>query len=119
MDRIHTLKNDFSGYDPGNPNRFTATHLAAYFALTEVMGALLRSGYSPDAKDEYGRTPLAWAAACGHDSMVKVLLKRADVDADSKDRYERTPLAQAAEYGHEAVVRLLIERDDVNVDSKT
>ena len=71
---------------------------------------LAKDGVDPDSKDdEYGQTPLSWAAENGHEAVVRLLLAKDGVDPDSKDsRYGRTPLSWAAENGHEAVVRLLL-----------
>jgi hypothetical protein len=37
------------------------------------------------------RTPLQWAAANGHRSVVELLVQREDVEADSKDNSGHTP----------------------------
>ncbi|KAF2467810.1 ankyrin, partial [Lindgomyces ingoldianus] len=60
-----------------------------------------------DAKDIYEQTPLLRAAECGHEAIVKQLLKTGKANVDAKDIYEQTPLLQAAERGHEAIVKLL------------
>jgi ankyrin repeat protein len=59
-----------------------------------------------------------WAAAKGHEAVVRLLLERESVDADSKNEDDRTPLSWAAAKGHEAVVRLLLERESVDADYK-
>ncbi|RYP77344.1 hypothetical protein DL771_001139 [Monosporascus sp. 5C6A] len=69
-----------------------------------------------DAKGNYNRTPLSWAAENGHESVVKLLLA-AGVKADSKDKWVRTPLSYAAESGHESIVKLLLAAG-VEADSK-
>ncbi|KAH6701346.1 heterokaryon incompatibility protein-domain-containing protein, partial [Leptodontidium sp. MPI-SDFR-AT-0119] len=70
-------------------------------------------------KNQYGLTPLSWAAGNGYDAVVKLLLAKDSVDPDLKDsQYGRTPLSWAAENGHEAVVRLLLETGKVEVDLK-
>jgi ankyrin repeat protein len=69
-----------------------------------------------DSRDNYGGTPLWWAAAKGHEAVVKLLLEgRADID--SKDDYGQTPLSRAAASGHGAVAKLLLE-GRADVDSK-
>ena len=69
-------------------------------------------------KENYGRTPLWWAAANGHEAVVKLLLATGQVEADSKDKHSRTPLSRAATNGHEAVVKLLLATGQVEADSK-
>ena len=64
----------------------------------------------------HGQTPLWWAAANGHEEVVKALLERSEVDPNAADRDGRTPLSRAAENGHEAVVRALFQRDETNLD---
>ena len=53
----------------------------------------------------------------GHETVVKLLLKKG-AELESKDEeYDRTPLIWAAKNGHERVVKLLLEKA-VNVHSK-
>ena len=56
--------------------------------------------------DNYGQTPLSWAARDGHEAIVKLLLEKG-ADIKAKDNNGQTPLSWAAEKGHEAVVKLL------------
>ncbi|KAJ6032237.1 hypothetical protein N7540_002969 [Penicillium herquei] len=51
-------------------------------------------------------TPLHWAAANGHETVVKLLLEKS-ADEDRTDRDMRTPLYLAALKGHDTVVKLL------------
>ena len=69
-----------------------------------------------DAKKGEDTTALHQAAARGHSTAVKLLLKaKADVNVNS---YSGTALHMAAMNGHEAVVKLLLEaKADVNVKS--
>ena len=48
-----------------------------------------RSDLNPNTPDEYGRTPLSWAAGNGHGGVVGVLLERNDVDPAIGDEYAR------------------------------
>ena len=102
----------YSGYSQHVPTKLTGVHLAAYFGLTNIATTLLKNSYRPNCKDSWGRTPLSWAAASGHEAVVKVLLERDEVEADSKDDDGRTPLFWAAASGHEAVVKLLNLRNN-------
>ena len=81
----------------------------------EVMSLLLGRKYvNPDRPDNYGQTPLSWAAENGCDGVVKLLLEREDVNPDMPDNRGRTPLSWAAENGRDGVVKLLLGREDVD-----
>jgi ankyrin repeat protein len=115
----------YTGYSRSFPNCTSGLHLTARYGLLYLTERLLmgKHGYSnigADSNDEnYGRTPLSWAAAKGHEAVVKLLLDTGKVDADSKDKnYGQTPLSWAAENGHEAVVKLLLDTGKVDADSK-
>ncbi|KAI9824247.1 MAG: hypothetical protein M1832_002054 [Thelocarpon impressellum] len=82
--------------------------------LVQVMETVTTSGLL----DSENRTLLGWAAAEGHEAIVRLLVDRDDVEADAKDQDGRTPLWWAAWGGHEGIVRLLVDRDDVEADSK-
>jgi hypothetical protein len=64
------------------------------------------------------RTPLSWAAARGHEEVVKLLLAKDTVDHKSQDLYGQIPLLLAAGNGHEAVVELLLAKSAILPDSK-
>ena len=139
---VSTPSYKYGGYSKRFPNGTSGLHLTARYGLLYLterlltgkhgdsnIGADSKDSYSltplveredveADLKDENGRTPLSWAAAEGHDAVVRLLVERDDVKADSKGESGRTPLSWAAAGGHEAVVRLLVERDDVEADSK-
>ncbi|OBT65133.1 hypothetical protein VE03_04735 [Pseudogymnoascus sp. 23342-1-I1] len=105
------------------PHRINATgvHIAAKLGLQYLLrGLLIGPGEinGADVKDDFGRTPLSWAALHRQEEAVMLLVERADVNADSKDKYGRTPLSRTAERGHASIVKLLAERDDVDADSK-
>jgi hypothetical protein len=111
------------GFSEYFPKQTTGLHLTARFGLLSLctlclMDLIDMSGGYADLKNSYGTAPLSYAAANGHEAVVKLLVERDDVEADSKDKDGGTPLSFAAENGHEAVVRLLVERDDVEADLK-
>jgi ankyrin repeat protein len=110
-------------YDQNIPMEVTGIHLAAFLGMEYLLQELTHGDGNDvcmniEARDSHGRTPLSWAAASGHEAVVKLLVERDDVVADAKDKYGRTPLWWAAASGHEAVVKLLVERDDVVADLK-
>lgn len=68
------------------------------------------------ADSKFGLTPLAHAAACGHDTCVCALLEAGDVNVNQVDEDGRTPLAWAAGNGHESCVCALLAHEDVTVN---
>ncbi len=59
-----------------------------------------------------------YAAYCGLEDILRLLLVNPKVNPDTKDSYLRTPLLWAAKNGHEAVIKLLLDRGRVDVNSK-
>jgi hypothetical protein len=55
------------------PRNVTGVHLAAYFGLEEVVNAVLSNRRDPDPTDSHDRTPLSYAAANGHEAVVRLL----------------------------------------------
>ncbi|KAF1817634.1 hypothetical protein P152DRAFT_510823 [Eremomyces bilateralis CBS 781.70] len=113
----------YEGYSSQFPEgtsglQFTARHGQVYLTTKLLEGKHGGLDIEADSKDSYGRTPLSWAAANGHEAAVRLLVERVDVEADSKDSDGQTPLSWAVENGHEVVVRLRVERDGVEADSK-
>eukprot|EP00937_MAST-01D_sp_MAST-1D-sp2_P006478 g6478.t1 len=69
---------------------------------------LLAHGAKPNSVDRYERTPLHWAAQCGHADMVEALLLRR-VDPDAQEATQGcSALHVAADAGHFDVVCKLL-----------
>ena len=71
----------YSGYSGRFPSRTTGLHLTARYGLLHLTERLLpgeheESNTVVDSKDNYGRTPLLWAAERGHEGVVKLLRQR-------------------------------------------
>ena len=98
----------FPGFSERVPGQLTGVHLAAYFELNEAILALFRNEHYIDDKDNYGQTPLSWAAENGHEAVVSLLLDMG-AEIESKDKDGRTLLLWAARKGHRSEVRLLLE----------
>ncbi|XP_033854195.3 ankyrin repeat and SAM domain-containing protein 6-like [Acipenser ruthenus] len=61
-----------------------------------------------DCTDEEGNTALQFAAASGHENVVRFLLRKG-ASVDSRNHYGWTPLMQAARFGHLSVAHMLLE----------
>jgi ankyrin repeat protein len=68
---------------------------------------LVNSGVDVNAVDEFGRTPLHYAAMCGEVRATGMLLD-AGAKTDIRDHNGRTPLLIAAGLGREEISQLLI-----------
>lgn len=108
----------------GTPPSFTLLHLAAYFGnlawakylLDEHACNHLIPRRLTSRKDNYGRTPLFWAAIRGHRDVVKFLLDHG-AQIDSKDRSNLTALHIAVTGDQKDVVSLLLDRG-AQIESK-
>jgi ankyrin repeat protein len=79
---------------------------------------LLNSGVDVNAKNEYGRTALHYAAYSGSAATARELLARG-ADVNAKDVSGWTPLRHAEHYGKIDVVRILVDAGaDVNATDK-
>ena len=97
------------------PGSFTLLHLASYFGILPLAENLfLKNGLIKKAErllylnkiDDKRRTALIWAAKRGHETVMRLLLKKG-ADVNVKDQSGSTALHEAARRGHEAVVQLL------------
>ncbi len=71
---------------PENSNLFDAVEINK---SPKVIETLLKAGADIEAKDEYGSTPLMWAARHDNPEVIEVLLK-AGVNAKAKDKEGKT-----------------------------
>ena len=100
---------------PGMSFQFSGLHCASFFGIEDGVIALIgMGGYDINEGDFWGKPPLAWAAAGGHEGVVKILLRQAEVNPEKANIYGDTPLMHAAWGGYEGVVKVLLERSDVN-----
>jgi len=89
---------------------FSALHCISYFGIVEVAIDLIKTKkWDVNHTDTAGLTPLMWAARCGHEEVVKLLIGHKHTRPDIPDTESgRTALSWAAGSGHEGVVRLLL-----------
>jgi ankyrin repeat protein len=75
---------------------------------------LARGNVQPDAKDNYGQTPLSRAAENGHEAVAKLILATDRVKLDVKHNDGRTPLSLAAMNG--TIIKLLLHTGKVDAN---
>jgi ankyrin repeat protein len=63
------------------PKSFLATTLPA------VVKQLLEKGAELETKDNYGQTPLSWAARHEHKAVARMLLEKGSIPVDDNERY--------------------------------
>jgi ankyrin repeat protein/beta-lactamase regulating signal transducer with metallopeptidase domain len=93
-------------------------HLAAYMGDLNRVKSFLEKGMNVDTKDEFGWTPLFWAASNAQQDVVEYLI---DKGADISVRVDgsRTLLHQAARSGELNLVKLLISKGlDINAKDR-
>ena len=87
---------------------------AAVEGNIEAVKQHLAAGTDVNAKEEYGRTPLHFAAGGGKEEVVELLIANG-ADVNGKVTAGPTPLFLAVRYGQKEVSELLIEKGaDVN-----
>ncbi|RKK23692.1 hypothetical protein BFJ66_g17403 [Fusarium oxysporum f. sp. cepae] len=105
-------------YSQDVPRQMTGLHLVAYFGIKDA-AQILATRNIADLTDSYGRTALWYAAARGHETVVKLLLDTGKVDVNTRDTlHGQTPLWRAAAGGYEGIVKLLLNIGEVDVDAK-
>ena len=77
-----------------------------YFSTAKMVQEL--ADVSPDMRS--GFTPLSWAAKCGNEAVVRMLLEKGRGSPSSAGENGETPLFIAACEGHEGVVKMLLEQ---------
>eukprot|EP00966_Prymnesium_polylepis_P041985 974973-Prymnesium_polylepis.1 len=84
----------------------TCMHEAAARGALDVLELLLRDGVQqPDAADDFGDTPLHWAAQAGHGGACAALL-RTGASPRGRNAFGATALHAAAFNGHDETMEL-------------
>lgn len=84
-----------------------------------IVEALVRAGAQVNVETKPESTPLAWAAAHGHASLVTALIEAgAELEGRRSQQSERTPLMEASYHGNAAVIGILF-RAGAKVEAAT
>ncbi|RSL48629.1 hypothetical protein CEP54_012835, partial [Fusarium duplospermum] len=90
-------------------------HVAAHFGLIDLVRKLAVSE-TVDEPTARGWTPLAFAAAEGHDAVIRQLLVEHEPDANNRDSEGMAPLHRAVISGHGKVCETLLDIGRANVN---
>jgi ankyrin repeat protein len=96
-------------------------HMACFLGVVAWVQQILGAhGWKPDfinSKDEYGKSPLSWAAENGRETTVKLLLGTGRIEVDLKDKLGQTSLSWAAKNRQESIVELILATNQADVNS--
>ena len=117
-----------SGWPYGGelPKSFPLLHLASCFGLLPlVQNLVLKKGWINKIKrlsflnkiDSQRMTALMWAAQCGHEAVVRLLLEKG-ANTKMKDKNRSMALHLAADFGHEAIAQRLLLEKGVNINAR-
>ena len=90
-------------------------HLAAFFGLEQAVVKLLQAQELVDCLDPLGTTPLMYAAARGHGSIVRILLQEG-ADPNLACSRSCTALHRAVAASHVEVIRHLLNVPGIDVN---
>ena len=74
----------------------------------ECAEVLLQARADPTLKDQQGRTPVHFAALCGHFGLVETLIQHGG-SPSTPDKHGYTPIHWAAYNGHDKCLEALLE----------
>ena len=102
----------------------TALNYAVFSDQPEMVKVLLQAKSPVNVSNDYGRTPLHFAALSGNDEIMGMLLKEFEGEEEAEiinapDKWGTSPLLMAHSYGHVVCCLLLIEAGATIISSKS
>ena len=77
----------FSWFSTSNCKGFSALHCISYFGIAKIANTLIEMDkWDVNKRDGEGITPLIWAASCGHEDVVRLLLREKHIQPDERIR---------------------------------
>lgn len=96
---------------------WTALHSLVHSGSTSAVKAILtHPGIDVNAPDEFGYTPMHWAALQGHEQIVAMLLNATGIDVHPRCNFQ-SPLRKAVERRRIPVIKLLLAHPDTRVNA--
>ena len=83
-------------------------NIAAEIGDTTKVKNLLKKGVDINERDNFGRTPLIYAALNGHDRIINLLLE-SHADIHAKDDFDQTAFIAAVNRGHVNTAEILLK----------
>ena len=99
-------------------NETSPLRLAMHFRYEKLANQLMQSGADANIQDNFGMTPLMWAAQAGDVEMVTHVLEL-EVPLNALNNDGETALHLAIAHRHEEVSLILIEQMDIDVNTPT
>ena len=96
----------------------SATHLAAYFGLHQILPKWQAVGVEPDSTDFWGRTPLIIAAIKGSGNVARDSISRDDVDPMQRDGQSDTVMHYAVTFESPEIAKVLVEHSPVILNAR-
>ncbi|AFZ10868.1 Ankyrin (plasmid) [Oscillatoria nigro-viridis PCC 7112] len=91
----------------GASSSLKGIHMAACDGDIDTVRLHLDQGIDVNIRDEFGKTPLYWAADRGKKNVVEMLIANG-ADVNIKNKYEQTPLNAAAIRGAKTITEILV-----------
>lgn len=100
-----------------NSKRQTLLHIAVLYNKLDVVEIAVEMGCDVNATDNFGETPLHYAAKKGHQTILLFLIQN-NAKTNEKNREGNTPLHLAVSNGHERCTKALIFCSEDGVNDK-
>ncbi|PWY71797.1 ankyrin [Aspergillus sclerotioniger CBS 115572] len=109
MVRTSFAQKDWHGHEILFPN----PSCSAGAAYEEILESLIEYGANLESRDGWYYSPLGWAAVCGYQAVVELLLRKGARLTDCSDIH--SPFLCAAQYGYSGILQILLDQAGAGV----